>query len=85
VSVSGNPIVPVADDYVPPDIESSEETIGSVFDGNYRIMDRMRLACEVFAEDGQSVQRCPNKGKRRFRLQYSVISYNPGSRQVGRS
>lgn len=75
----------VADDYMPLDIESSEETIGSVFDGNYRIMDRMRLACEVFAEDGQSVQRCPNKGERWFPLRYSVTSDNPGSRQVGRS
>lgn len=45
-----------------PDIDTHEEVIGTVFDSEYRLMNRMRLACEVFSADGKGVERCPSKG-----------------------
>ncbi|KAG7530681.1 hypothetical protein FFLO_04851 [Filobasidium floriforme] len=43
-------------------IDTHEETIGSVFDAKYKILDRMRLACEIFGEDDRPVKRCPTTG-----------------------
>lgn len=48
------------------DIDTHEETIGSVFDAKYKILDRMRLACEIFGEDDRPVKRCPMTGKSRL-------------------
>jgi hypothetical protein len=45
------------------DIDTHEETIGSVFDAKYKILDRMRLACEIFGEDDRPVKRCPTTGE----------------------
>ena len=46
----------------PADFDSHEETIGSVFDAKYNILERMRLACEIFGEDDRPVKRCPTTG-----------------------
>lgn len=45
------------------DFDSHEESIGSVFDAKYKILERMRLACEIFGEDDRPVKRCPTTGE----------------------
>jgi NAD kinase len=44
------------------DIERYKETLKDVWDGEYRILERMRLACQVFDARGQIVERCAGAG-----------------------
>jgi NAD kinase len=44
------------------DIDTFEEAIGSVLVGEFGLVERMRLGCELFSEDGKPIDRCPNTG-----------------------
>jgi NAD kinase len=44
------------------DIDTFEEAIGSVLVGEFGLVERMRLGCELFSADGKPIDRCPNTG-----------------------
>jgi NAD kinase len=44
------------------DIERYKETLRDVWNGEYKILERMRLACQVFDARGQIVDRCAGAG-----------------------
>jgi hypothetical protein len=53
------------------DIERYKETLKDVWNGEYRILERMRLACQVFDARGQIVERCAGAGNGEFREVFS--------------
>jgi NADH kinase len=44
------------------DIEHYRETLKDVFQGTYGVLQRMRLACQVFSSSGEVVDRCSGAG-----------------------